>query len=285
MMKSLLSPLVFLFDTISEKLYLRKVESIILLEGLQSGGSTLVSACFLQHPNANGILDLFHFSAMHNFFRCHRRQILKSGFTFKAPDLVVKFTCGHYNVHEMLKSFTAYEERIVPVAIVRDPRSVVSSWLRRFGSLENVYSGYTGKSGNFWDTPIKPWDRIARFCDDLKWYKDNGHPIITYEKLCINPEQTLMKACEQIGLPYSRDMITWPKPDHDMLNTGGGNIHGPKLDKDLAKCNCVFDEHMLERIQTDFDVLFEVGGYPLIEKPYSFKYSLDDIGNLIPSKE
>lgn len=270
-----------LFDAISCRLYLRDAKKIFLLEGLQSGGSSLVSTCFLQHPDANGILDLHHFNNLQGIFKAHRKEILKDFFMFKGKYFVVKFTCGHYNIHEMIESCDFLREKIIPVAITRDPRSVISSWLRRFGSLKNVYSGYTGRDGRFWDTEVKPWSRIIRFCEDISWYSKQGYPVVIYEKLCVDPEKTLMAVCDQIGMPYRRDMVTWTKSAHEIFNYSAGNVHGPRFDRNLAKCNCDFDEQMLKNIQTDFNVIFEVAGYPLLDVPKSVHYCIDDYNQLV----
>jgi len=115
------------YALIAKKLLLQNTKKIILVEGIQSGGSTLLSTCFLQHRQINGIRDLLHTWDFNIWLKANPNLLLRMMFSpLKEPIFVLKFTCGH-QVAPHLIVITYTIERQAPSSHSRGVRAALGA--------------------------------------------------------------------------------------------------------------------------------------------------------------
>lgn len=173
---------------------------LYLCGGLQSSGSTLISWCFLQRPDMDGVLDA-RFD--------HLPQIPAK---LSAPLAWCKFTVACFRFSEVFDYFRdeGWEPR--PLLVARDARSV-------FNSLIQKKYGRNGITAD--DPPLRL--RLSRFLDDWQLFTDRGWPILRYEDLADDPRRVMEDACKKMDLPWSEAMLDWPKDPEQIADAGYGN--------------------------------------------------------------
>lgn len=171
-----------------------------LCGGLQSSGSTLVSWCFLQRADMNGVLD-----ADNDMLPCFDPR-------GRADLLWSKTTISGFRLSEIIEHCQDFGWRVRPLLIVRDVRKVWASL------VEKPY-GVNGVTAE--DPPLRL--RFRRFLADWELFRDRGWPILRYENLLAEPEATLRRACYDLGLAWDEGMLCWPKAPDDIADTEHGN--------------------------------------------------------------
>lgn len=160
---------------------------IILCGGLQSGGTTLVSWCFLQRPDMSGILDMWTEGLL-------LMPYVKTLYGW------CKMTISCFRWQDVADFYADQGWTVRPLLVVRDVRSVYASLrLKPYG-----INGITAQ-----DPPLKL--RLKRFLRDWEEFRANDWPIIRYESLVAEPEKTLQKCCSQLDISWHADMLLWPK--------------------------------------------------------------------------
>jgi hypothetical protein len=179
---------------------MRKKRKIILCAGMQGGGTTFISWCFLQRSDTNGFLDM-------------ATDRIETVFDLvEEPYIWVKMTTSAFRWFEVAKFYESLGYSVQPCMVVRNPYSVYSS-------LTNKWYGIDGTTAE--DPPIKI--RFIRWLEDWKLFVANQWPIIRFESLADSPSETLQSACEQMGMSWDRNMESWPKTFEDIAYTGRPN--------------------------------------------------------------
>jgi len=173
---------------------------LYLCAGCQSSGSTLVSWCFLQRSDMDGVLDA-RFDMIPQVPR-----------NLKRPLAWVKFTVACFRFSEVAAYLEDEGWGIRPLLVVRDARAV-------FNSLITKPYGRNGTTAD--DPPIRL--RLRRFLEDWRMFHDRGWPVVRYEDLIVEPEKTLKDACAALELPWDDAMLNWPKAESDIADASFGN--------------------------------------------------------------
>jgi hypothetical protein len=173
---------------------------LYLCAGLQSGGTTLISWCFLQRGDMDGIFDA------NNDVFADIPPALNSPFVW------LKTTIGSFRVSEQIDYFADLGWTVRPLLICRDVREAYAS-LRTKPYCRN---GTTAE-----DPPLRV--RFRRFRDDWELFRANDWPILCYERFLLDPEEVLAETCASLQLPWDDAMLTWPKPKAAILDTRHGN--------------------------------------------------------------
>jgi hypothetical protein len=195
-------------DTTREKRGLLKMQPgkvpagrrMILCAGLQSGGTTLVSWCFLQRHDTNGVLDM-------------PNDVLQITFdAVKEPVLWVKMTIGAFRWLDVAETYSDLGWKPEPLLIVRDVRAAYASLLdKRWGR-----NGTTGE-----EPPLRL--RFRRFLRDWELFRGNGWPMVRYEDFVQEEEPVLRRLCQTLSLEWDEGMLTWPKRSSDIAYFQQGN--------------------------------------------------------------
>jgi hypothetical protein len=168
--------------------------------GTQSSGSTLISWCFLQRGDMDGLLD------------ANNDVLALIPQTLKAPLAWVKTTVSSFRTCEQLAYFEEAGWTVRPLLVCRDVRAV-------YASLRIKHYGRNGTTAE--DPPLRL--RLRRFREDWELFRAKGWPILGYERFVSEPEEVLRTACGQLGLPWDGGMLTWPKPHAAISDTRHGN--------------------------------------------------------------
>ena len=163
-------------------------QRMLLCAGLQSGGTTLISWCFLQRWDTNGVLDM------------PGDQIQPSFEKVKEPILWVKQTVAAFRWLDMYEIYRDLGWRPEPLLVVRDVRAAYSSLMRK----DYGRNGTTAE-----DPPLRM--RFRRFLYDWELFRANGWPILRFEDFVQEHRAVLTKICEDLSLPWDEGMISWPK--------------------------------------------------------------------------
>jgi hypothetical protein len=173
---------------------------LYLCAGLQSGGTTLISWCFLQRADMDGILDA------NNDVFADLPMALPSRFAW------IKTTIGSFRVSEQIDYFQDLGWSVRPLLVCRDVRAA-------YASLRNKPYGRNGTTAE--DPPLRL--RLRRFREDWELFRAKNWPILRYERFLLDPEEVLAAACAQLQLPWDDAMLTWPKPKAAIFDTRHGN--------------------------------------------------------------
>lgn len=165
----------------------------------QSSGSTLVSWCFLQRADMDGVLDA-------------RNDLLPEMPPLDVPNGWCKFTISSFRLLDVAEHLEDDGWTVRPLLIVRDPRAV-------FDSLITKPYGRNGITAE--DPPLRL--RLRRVVRDWNTARERGWPVIRYESFVENAEATLRKTCEQLGLAWDEGMLTWPKQREQLAAPGHGS--------------------------------------------------------------
>lgn len=173
---------------------------LYLCAGTQSSGSTLISWCFLQRCDMDGVLD-----ADNDYL-----PSLPAG--LGRPLTWYKTTISSFRLVELAAHFADEGWHVHPLLIVRDVRAVWASMVRK----SYVRNGITAE-----DPPIRL--RLRRFKEDWEACRRLGWPVLCYERFVDAPEAALRAACAGLGLPWSIDMLEWPKEMREIADARHGN--------------------------------------------------------------
>ena len=177
-----------------------KSRVLYLCAGLQSGGTTLISWCFLQRGDMDGILD------------ANNDMFADISPALKSPHAWIKTTIGSFRTSEQIAYFQDLGWTVRPLLVCRDVRAAYASLrTKRYGS-----NGTTAE-----DPPLRL--RFRRFREDWELFHANGWPILRYEQFLLDPEEVLAEACTRLQLPWDDAMLTWPKPKSAIFDTRHGN--------------------------------------------------------------
>lgn len=174
---------------------------LYLCAGTQSSGSTLVSWCFLQHPDLDGVLDA-RFDAL---------PIIPD--KLSAPNPWVKFTIACFRFSEVQSHFEDEGYTVRPLLVVRDVRAV-------FNSLLNKKYGRNGITAD--DPPLRL--RLRRFLEDWMMFRERGWPVLRFEDFVEKPQATLRDAAAGMTLRWNDAMLNWPKPLEQIADGKYGNV-------------------------------------------------------------
>ena len=176
------------------------VQTVILATGLQSSGSTLLSWCFLQREDMNGVLD---------------------GDTDLIPLLPAAIDTEFAWYKTTISSFTLQDQlacleddgfKVLPLLMVRDVRVVWASLVRK-------HYGRNGITAE--DPPLRL--RFRRFLGSWQYALEHQIPVVKYEAFVQQPEAVLKECCEALSLPWDEGMLHWPKPASGIANMRHGN--------------------------------------------------------------
>lgn len=217
---------------------------LYLCAGSQSSGSTLISWCFLQRADMDGILD-----ARFDMIPTLPSQVA-------TPNVWCKFTVACFRFGEVRQHYREQGYEVHPLLVVRDLRNVFNSLL---GKSKYARNGITAE-----DPPIRT--RLLRLKEDWKLFRDKRWPLIRYEDLAHRGADVLREACGGLSLPWDDAMVSWTKRVEDMADAKYGNatFHQSRkssladtLDTSLAKVKVRHvppgDLEWLEREFADFN--------------------------------
>lgn len=173
---------------------------LYLCTGLQSGGTTLISWCFLQRADMDGILD-----ANNDMF-----ADIPPALT--SPYAWIKTTVGSFRTSEQIAYFQDLGWTVRPLLVCRDVRAT-------YASLRTKRYGANGTTAE--DPPLRL--RFRRFREDWELFQANGWPILSYEQFLLDPEEVLAGTCFKLQLPWDDAMLSWPKPKAAIFDTRHGN--------------------------------------------------------------
>jgi hypothetical protein len=175
-------------------------KTLYLCAGPQSSGSTLISWCFLQRRDMDGILDANNDELS---------DLTRAG---AAPFVWVKTTISSFRLSEQIAHYQDLGWDVRPLLICRDVREV-------YASLRTKEYGRNGTTAE--DPPLRL--RLRRFREDWDLFHDNDWPILRYDEFLKEPEPTLRTLCVKLHLPWDAAMLSWPKPRAAILDTRHGN--------------------------------------------------------------
>jgi len=173
---------------------------LILCSGLQSGGTSPVSWCFLQRPDMDGVFDMENSVIQTDLSRVSTR------YTW------VKMTVGSFRTTDVAGVYSDMGFSVRPFLITRDVRHA-------FASLITKEYGINGNTAE--DPPLRM--RYRRFLDDWMLFREKGWPILSFEKFVLDPETELQGLCKQLQLSWDDSMLHWPKPAAAISYISRGN--------------------------------------------------------------
>jgi hypothetical protein len=174
--------------------------ALILCGGLQSSGTTLISYCFLQRADTDGVLD-----ADNDLLPAIDAGLAK-------PFAWYKTTIGCFRLSEIAQHYRDAGWNVRSLLVVRDLRAV-------WASLRNKPYGRNGITAE--DPPLRL--RVRRFIDDWRGAQASGAATLRYEDFVASPTATLQRACTDLQLPWDVSMVTWPKPPERIADRKNGN--------------------------------------------------------------
>src|SRR3954447_5883549 len=178
----------------------RADKTLLLCAGLQSSGSTLISYCFLQRNDTNGVLDADN----------DLLPAIDPGLA--SPFAWYKTTISCFRLSEITQHYRDAGWDVRTLLVLRDLRAV-------WASLHNKSYGRNGITAE--DPPLRL--RIRRFIEDWRTAQANGTVLLRYEDFVESPGSALQRVCTQLDLPWDTAMLTWPKPPEHIADQKNGN--------------------------------------------------------------
>jgi hypothetical protein len=224
-------------------------KTLVVCAGLQSGGTTLVSYCFLQRGDTDGVLDADN----------DLLPALDPGLA--RPIAWYKTTISCFRLGEIVQHYCDAGWHARPLLVLRDLRAVWASLTRK----EYGRNGITAE-----DPPLRL--RVRRFVEDWRSAVAAGEPMFRYEDFVATPADTLRRACTQLALPWDDAMLRWPKPAERIAHHTNGNesfwaSRGDGLLETLVRYKHTSGPQLsiadLEWLETEFRDYNEANGYPL----------------------
>jgi hypothetical protein len=173
---------------------------LILCGGLQSGGTTLVSYCFLQRTDTDGVLD-----ADNDLLPALDLRLAR-------PIAWYKTTVCCFRLSEIARHYRDAGWNVRTLLVVRDLRAV-------WASLRTKSYGRNGITAE--DPPLRL--RVRRFVEDWREAQATRTVLLHYEGFVSDPATTLRQACVQLALPWDEAMLTWPKAAEQIADCRNGN--------------------------------------------------------------
>jgi hypothetical protein len=172
-------------------------QRMILCAGLQSGGTTLVSWCFLQRGDTNGVLDM-------------PSDVIQVAFDKVTEPIVwCKTTVASYRWLDVCETYRDLGWNPEPLLVARDVRATYASLIRK-------WYGFNGTTAE--DPPLRM--RFRRFLADWQLFRDQGWPILKYEDLIDQEDRALVGLCAQMSLDWDESMASWPKQRGEIAYVG-----------------------------------------------------------------
>lgn len=223
---------------------------LVLCGGLQSSGTTLLSYCFLQRADTDGVLD-------------GDNDLLPAlDANLARPFAWYKTTISAFRLSELAQHYRDDGWRVRALLVVRDLRDVWSS-------LRSKSYGRNGITAE--DPPLRL--RVRRFVEDWRDAAKSGTVLLRYEDFVRSPESSLQQVCSQLELPWDPAMIAWPKPPEQIADRRNGNgsfwsSRDGNLLRTLERYRGKADELTmtageLDWLETEFREFNTVSGYPL----------------------
>jgi hypothetical protein len=226
-----------------------KEKMLVVCAGLQSGGTTLVSYCFLQRGDTDGVLD-----ADNDLLPALDPRLAR-------PIAWYKTTISCFRLAEIVQHYRDAGWDARPLLVLRDLRAVWASLTRK----EYGRNGITAE-----DPPLRL--RVRRFVDDWRHTAATGGAVFRYEDFVATPAETLQRACGQLGLPWDEGMLRWPKPPERIAHHNNGNesfwvSRGEGLKETLSRYRPSNARPLpradLEWLESEFRDYNEANGYPI----------------------
>ena len=237
---------------------------LILCGGMQSGGSSIISWCFLQRSDMDGVFD------------ANSDIICTVPEGIDTPYIWYKLTISSFRLCENIKCAEDEGFHVKPLLVVRDART---TW----ASLSHKSYGRNGTTAE--DPPLRL--RMRRFLEDWQIFRRNGWPMIQYENFVKSPEHTLKQTCEALDIPWDSAMISWPKPldkftnlhhgNITFLNSKGGGLLNTLRPEAANNISHPMPAKDLEWLESEFSEFNQVNGYP----PHR-DIPLDSVDRLVP---
>lgn len=178
----------------------REPRTLVLCGGMQSSGSTLVSMCFLQRGDMDGVYDLDNPLIQQDFSKVYTSMVW------------VKMTIGSFRLAELEDLYLAQGWQVRSILVTRDIEEILNSLVHKWYGLD----GCTGD-----DPPLRI--RMTRYLLDKQDASSSGWVVLNYDDLLHAPEATLRKVCEQLSLPWDDRMLAWPKSASSFAYPDVGN--------------------------------------------------------------
>ncbi|MBI3468445.1 MAG: hypothetical protein HY000_36040 [Planctomycetes bacterium] len=225
------------------------IRELYLCAGTQSSGSTLISWCFLQRRDMNGVLDADN-------------DVLTDIPThWGQPSTWYKTTISCFRMSELMSHYQEAGWNVNPLVVVRDVRHVWASLCKK----RYARNGTTAE-----DPPLRL--RLRRFREDWELFRRNGWPMIGFEAFVSEPVQVLRHVCAQLALAWDDGVLTWPKDPSDIARTKHGNqtfrqsrgrglLQSLKPSSDELKPGAIPPAD-LEWLETEFAEFNRENGYP-----------------------
>lgn len=224
--------------------------TLVLCGGLQSSGTTLISYCFLQRGDTDGVLD-----ADNDLLPALDPRLAR-------PVAWYKTTISSFRLSEIAQYYRDAGWDVRTLLVLRDLRAV-------WASLRKKSYGRNGITAE--DPPLRL--RLRRFVDDWRNAAATGTVLLRYEDFVKAPEHSLKHVCGQLGLAWDPAMIVWPKPAENIADRKNGNgsfwnTCGSNLLETLAQYQGKPDQQTLpaaelEWLEAEFRDFNKVSGYPL----------------------
>jgi hypothetical protein len=225
-------------------------KALVLCGGLQSSGTTLVSYCFLQRGDTDGVLD-----ADNDLLPALDPQLAR-------PFAWYKTTISSFRLSEIAQHYRDAGWDVRTLLVLRDLRAV-------WASLRKKSYGRNGITAE--DPPLRL--RVRRFIDDWRNAAATGTVLMRYEDFVRTPESTLQQVCDQLDLPWDPAMLVWPKAAERIADRKNGNgsfwnSRGASLLDTLAQYRekpapQALPGAELEWLESEFRDFNKVSGYPL----------------------
>jgi hypothetical protein len=224
--------------------------TLFLCAGLQSSGSTLLSWCFLQRTDMNGVLDADN-------------DLLPVLVPHAQRGMVwYKTTISCFRPTELIAHFQDYGWEVRPLLVVRDVRKIWASLMNK----PYARNGLTAE-----DPPLRM--RLRRFLMDWELFQQQNWPILCYEDFLDAPEKSLRQACAELKLAWDENMLRWPKQAKQIADAEHGNktfwaTRGNNLAETLARHVDHFDPASIARadwhwLEGEFRAFNVANNYPL----------------------
>lgn len=170
---------------------------IYLCAGMPSGGTTLVSWCFLQRPDMDGVLDM-------------PGNLILQVPEVNTPQIWYKFAISFFRWPEVAAVMEQWGwKEIKPLLVARDIRTSLASLRTKPYGQDSVRA------------PLRV--RALRFLEDWRLFHKHNWPVLRYESLIEQPEATLRSACHAMSLPWHEAMMSFPKPRESIAYHEHGN--------------------------------------------------------------
>jgi hypothetical protein len=174
--------------------------ALVLCAGLQSSGTTLISYCFLQRADTNGVLD-----ADNDLLPAIDPALAR-------PIAWYKTTVSSFRLSEIAQHYRDGGWDVRTLLVLRDLRAV-------WASLRNKPYGRNGITAE--DPPLRL--RMRRFIEDWRAAQGGAGATLRYEDFVNSPTTALQQACTDLRLPWDVSMLTWPKPAERIADCRNGN--------------------------------------------------------------